>query len=228
MSLTAAKRMMAERAVLEEEKPEYKVFFHNDNLLKFDVYIVALDDSVYKHKLVKLEFNIPPEYPMVPPKVNFRQHTGGRIHPNFYPEGLVCLSILNTWAGNDWTPTYTIHTVISSIRALFDNDPYRYEPGEEDGPKNQENAEYNEFVQYASWRPLLIDYLKEETSEPAKAFLKNFVREHSDSIMTELAKQAADNESVICFYEKYSDGVVLADYEKLIEDMKAAIAAAVA
>lgn len=65
MATTAVSRMMAERAGLEEENSDYKVFFKDDNLLEFDAYIYGPDDSLYRHKLVKLHFSIPYQYPLV-------------------------------------------------------------------------------------------------------------------------------------------------------------------
>jgi len=75
-------------------------------MFHFFVYLTAPEDSVYCHKLLKLEFEIPVRYPIVPPTVKFIQHSGMRIHPNLYVEGKVCLSILGTWAGE---PVRTIY-----------------------------------------------------------------------------------------------------------------------
>ncbi len=118
------KRMSRERVELEKDNSDYFVHFGDDNLLKFEAYIVGPDDTLYQHKFVKLRFEIPDRYPMVgrllppppslsrleslirepkvPPKVTFIQHSGQRIHPNLYVEGKVCLSILGTWPGEPW------------------------------------------------------------------------------------------------------------------------------
>ncbi|KAI1743324.1 ubiquitin-conjugating enzyme/RWD-like protein [Xylaria scruposa] len=170
---SATRRVMTERPRLEQENTDYKVFFKDDNLLEFDAFVYGPDDSLYKHKLVKLRFNIPPAYPYEPPRVTHLQHSGGRIHPNLYVDGNVCLSILGTWFGESWTPCLSIRIVLLSIRALLDNEPYRHEPNCGNHPK------YNEFVQYITWRVLLLDHLKYETDGPMKTFLRNFVRAHA-------------------------------------------------
>lgn len=123
----AAKRMAKERQELEkassqENDPDYFVIFKDDNLFEFDAYIIA-PDTIYRHRLLKLHFEIPQDdYPWKPPRVKFIQHTGYRIHPNLYVEGKVCLSILgyvsspfdrifpltdkgppdSTWPGEPW------------------------------------------------------------------------------------------------------------------------------
>lgn len=107
----AIKRMAKERKELEKDNPDYFVVFKDDDLLKFDAYVVGPDDSLYRHKLIKLHFEIPRDYPMKPPTVKFIQHTGDRIHPNLYVDGKVCLSILGTWQGEPWAYSMTVSSL---------------------------------------------------------------------------------------------------------------------
>lgn len=99
VSPLAVKRMAKEREELEkassqEKSPDYFVIFKDENNFQFDAYIIA-PDTIYRHRLVKLHFEIPQDdYPLKPPNVKFIQHTGQRIHPNLYVDGKVCLSIL--------------------------------------------------------------------------------------------------------------------------------------
>eukprot|EP00955_Chlamydomonas_euryale_P052333 355127-Chlamydomonas_euryale.AAC.10 len=52
----------------------------------------------------------PKEYPSMPPKAYLPK---GFLHPNVYPEGLVCLSILNgdPEMGGQWAPALTVGQV---------------------------------------------------------------------------------------------------------------------
>ncbi|KAI3319691.1 UBC-like protein [Xylariaceae sp. AK1471] len=220
MAFFAIKRVMSERAGLEEENPDYKVFFQDDNLLSFDAYVAGPDDSLYRHKLLKLHFEIPELYPMVPPKVTFIQHSGGRVHPNLYLDGTVCLSILGTWPGEQWTSVLCIHTVLISIRALLDNEPYRHEPERGNDP------EYNKFVQFTTWRALLIDYAENEMAKWAQDFVKNFVRERSARIMEEIFAEKEVNKDVVCLSNPYSECVFRPNYDRLIMDMRAIVSGA--
>jgi len=104
------KRLTRERQRLQEPNSDYFVHFNDQNLLEFDVYIVGPEDSLYRHKFVKIHFTIPSNYPFQPPHCKFVQHSGGRIHPNLYTDGKVCLSILGTWPGEPWSQAMTIHT----------------------------------------------------------------------------------------------------------------------
>ena len=56
------------------------------------------------------------EYPSKPPKCKFDKVL---FHPNVYPSGTVCLSILNE--DEDWRPNITIKQILFGIQDLLDN-----------------------------------------------------------------------------------------------------------
>ncbi|ODQ53046.1 SUMO conjugating enzyme Hus5 [Saitoella complicata NRRL Y-17804] len=58
----------------------------------------------------------PSEYPSKPPKCKF---TPPLFHPNVYPSGTVCLSILNEEEG--WKPAITIKQILLGVQDLLDN-----------------------------------------------------------------------------------------------------------
>ncbi|KUI54999.1 Ubiquitin-conjugating enzyme E2 Z [Cytospora mali] len=215
----AVKRMAKERKELEKENPDYFVVFKDDNLLKFDAYVVGPEDSLYRHKLVKLHFDIPCEYPMKPPTVKFIQHTGDRIHPNLYVDGKVCLSILGTWQGEPWAYSMTCHTVLIVVRSLLDNEPYKHEPGKGDNP------EFNAFVQYSTWKFLLLDYLDREAEPAAKAWLQTYVRQNGQDMLRDLARQHAANARRTTFSCPYKNARVQADYPRLIRTLQEIVSA---
>jgi len=63
---------------------------------------------------VTLEFSN--DYPDKPPKCSF---DAGFFHPNIYPSGRVCLSILDEEGG--WKPSITVRQVLLGIQDLLDN-----------------------------------------------------------------------------------------------------------
>lgn len=94
-SSARSKRLAREIPELREKNRNYFVNIKDEDLTKFEAYIVGPDDSCYAGKLVKLKIEVPPSYPYQPPKCTFIQKQGGRIHPNLYNQGgKVCLSIL--------------------------------------------------------------------------------------------------------------------------------------
>eukprot|EP00918_Siedleckia_nematoides_P049419 GHVU01108361.1.p1 GENE.GHVU01108361.1~~GHVU01108361.1.p1 ORF type:complete len:202 (-),score=36.25 GHVU01108361.1:41-646(-) len=63
---------------------------------------------------IRLDFN--EDYPSKPPKCKFETVL---FHPNIYPSGTVCLSILNE--DEDWKPSITIKQILLGIQDLMDN-----------------------------------------------------------------------------------------------------------
>ena len=158
---------------------------------------------------------LPDNYPLVPPKVTFIQHTGDRIHPNLYTEGKVCLSILGTWPGDPWSYSMTVESVLITIRSLLDNKPYMHEPHQGDNPQ------FNAFVRHNSWRWLLLDYLDREEDAQAKDFLQQYLRNHGDNMIKELENQKLDNAGTKALTSPYKRGSsTKPDYEALLRDLK--------
>lgn len=151
---------------------DYIVHFNEENMSKIYALIKAPSDSVYKHKFIRLDFDIPSDYPHTPPKVTFVNYDGVRIHPNMYQDGKCCSTILNTW-GNDkyekWTSSMGIETILLAFHSFFDNDPYTYEPGGVDDPS------YSVYVQYQSWTTCLIRYIQNETIPLFRQMIENYM-----------------------------------------------------
>lgn len=74
-----------------------------------------------------LLLNFTEDYPTKPPKCIFSPVL---FHPNVYPSGTVCLSILNE--EKDWRPNITIKQILLAIQELLDSpnvkDPAQEEP----------------------------------------------------------------------------------------------------
>jgi len=66
--------------------------------------------------MYKLTMEFTDEYPSKPPKCKFAPTL---FHPNIYPSGTVCLSILNEDKG--WKPSITIKQLLIGIQDLLDN-----------------------------------------------------------------------------------------------------------
>lgn len=134
MSSIAVKRMKKEIQLLGTSKlNEEGIFFDIDEADIFHIHVLFLGpkNTPYANGIFVFEFFFNhTNHPHVPPKVIFHQgYTTTRIHPNFYTDGKVCLSILNTWAGPRWSSCQTIISIIRTIQTLFDDNPLQYEPG---------------------------------------------------------------------------------------------------
>ena len=109
--------------------------------------IIGPEDTVYAYGYYFFEIDYPVDYPYRPPKVTFRTNQDRvRFHPNMYVSGKVCLSILNTWRGEQWTSCQTISSILLTICTLFTNNPLLNEPGISMG--HPDIDKYNDIIEY--------------------------------------------------------------------------------
>mmetsp|Transcript_8655 Transcript_8655/g.14024 ORF Transcript_8655/g.14024 Transcript_8655/m.14024 type:complete len:159 (+) Transcript_8655:172-648(+) len=86
------------------------------NLMRWDAGIPGKKGTIWEGGLFKLRFIYPDDFPSSPPKVQF---VPVLFHPNVYPSGTICLSILN--ADEDWSPTVTLKAILLGVQDLLDN-----------------------------------------------------------------------------------------------------------
>jgi ubiquitin-protein ligase len=114
---------------LEEE---YGIYYkHSEtNILKAYVMIVGPEDSLYFGGYYFFSIDFPLNYPFEPPLFTFLvSDSNTRFHPNFHKSGKVCLSMLNTWRGEQWTSCLTLKSVLITIVSILDSKPMLHEPG---------------------------------------------------------------------------------------------------
>ncbi|KAJ3343240.1 E2 SUMO-conjugating protein ubc9 [Gonapodya sp. JEL0774] len=88
----------------------------NLNLLEWNVGIPGKEKTPWAEGVYTMTITFPEEYPQKPPKCKF---TPPLFHPNVYPSGTVCLSILDE--ATDWKPAITLKQILLGIQDLLDN-----------------------------------------------------------------------------------------------------------
>lgn len=73
-------------------------------------------DTIWAGATYPITITFPEEYPSKPPKIKFPEHF---YHPNVYPSGTICLSILNE--EQDWRPAITLKQIVLGIQELLTN-----------------------------------------------------------------------------------------------------------
>jgi len=177
------------RPLLEND---YLIYVNDENMNKVYTIIKPPYDSVYRHKFIRLDFDIPNEYPYHPPKVTFVNYDYVRIHPNFYEDGRCCSTILNSWPSAEsdgikleaWSSSMGIETILLTFRSFLDNNPYTHEPGGKD------DISYTNYVLYQTWDTCLLKYVNKYiyNSQP-KLFLdyiNEYIMENVSSIFNDL------------------------------------------
>lgn len=79
-------------------------------------------DTPYEHGLFVFDVRLPQDYPASPPLFHYLSQCSGRLNPNLYEDGKVCVSLLGTWAGRGsevWTSKSNVLQVLVSIQGNF-------------------------------------------------------------------------------------------------------------
>ncbi|KAH9033574.1 ubiquitin-conjugating enzyme [Lactarius hengduanensis] len=99
-----------------------------NNLYEWDVMIIGPADTLYEGGFFKARLTFPPEFPLLPPKMRFNTPMW---HPNIYPDGGVCISILHAPgddqygyedAGERWMPVHTVESILLSVISLLSSE----------------------------------------------------------------------------------------------------------
>ena len=118
-----------------------------EDLLTGYALIIGDEDSPYRYGNYMFRFTFPEDYPFSPPKVKYLTNDGIiRYHPNLYKNGTCCLSILNTWKGDQWTACQTILSVLLSISSIFQINSLTLEPGVR--MYHPDVEKYNRIIEY--------------------------------------------------------------------------------
>lgn len=108
------------------------IYYKHDetDLLKGYALIVGPENTPYFGGYYLFEIQYPADYPYSPPNVLYSTNGDDvRFHPNLYKNRKVCLSILNTWRGEQWTSCETIRSILLHLCMLFTQNPLLHEPG---------------------------------------------------------------------------------------------------
>ena len=118
--------------IIKNPLEDIGIYYKHDerDMLKGYALIIGPADTPYQDGNYMFELNYPTEYPFLPPKVTYYTNLNGvRFNPNLYRNGKVCLSILNTWKGDQWTSCETIRSILLALLGVFTPVPLLNEPG---------------------------------------------------------------------------------------------------
>ncbi|KAG0343694.1 Ubiquitin-conjugating enzyme E2 15 [Podila humilis] len=97
----------------------------DSNIYEWEIMIMGPHDTLYEGGFFKALMTFPHDYPVMPPKLKF---TTDMYHPNVYPNGEVCISILHPpgedkygyeQASERWSPVHTVETILISVISML-------------------------------------------------------------------------------------------------------------
>jgi ubiquitin-conjugating enzyme E2 Z len=155
-------------------------YIHDDtDILKGYAMIVGPIDTPYFGGFYFFELNYPNDYPHSPPKVTYCTNGNDiRFNPNLYKNGRVCISLLNTWRGDQWTSCQTISTILLTLCTLLCKEPLLNEPGV--NKEHRDINSYNEIIEYSNLDVAVCDIVKKKNGVYQPFFDKfySFVKEN--------------------------------------------------
>lgn len=124
----AMKRLQSEyKQLLKDPSPYYSIDVDMKNFMVWNIVLFGTDpDSPFYGGSFKCSLKFPSEYPNKPPEFKFHTNI---FHPNIYPDGKACISILregkDEWGYEDiaerWNPSHSVNTIIMSIASMISN-----------------------------------------------------------------------------------------------------------
>ena len=118
---------MSEYKKLSKE-PWTNIELVHDNIHEWIVALIVLNpDSQYYGGYFKAQMKFPTDYPYNPPEFRLLRPL---FHPNVYPDGKLCISILHPpgddetsgeTAAERWSPAQSVESVLISILSLLDD-----------------------------------------------------------------------------------------------------------
>lgn len=102
MASTAVEQLRRERPTLMADNDAFKVFINDDDPTKFVAFIKGPEESIYQHKLLKFNIEIPPTYPqvsmlIVPYMVYSPRKCEARLIIFFSPKGSSDVQVCPAW-----------------------------------------------------------------------------------------------------------------------------------
>lgn len=200
-------------------------YMHDDeDMLKGYALIIGPEDTPYFCGNYFFEFNFPCNYPHSPPAVKYCTNGENiRFNPNLYANEKVCISLLNTWRGEQWTSCQTITTLLLTLCSLLCKDPLLNEPGVT--KTHTDFSNYTKIIEYKNIDIAIIKIIQKTRgiynnkfdifySIVKESFLKN-----QEKIKKYLEDKATNQKSIERITTNlYSMNNVLINYQKLLNE----------
>ena len=172
------------KEIIKNPLESHGIYYKHDDedLLKGKALIIGPQGTPYENGFYLFEIKYPSNYPYSPPKIIYKTNDGvTRFNPNLYKCGKVCLSVLNTWRGEQWSSCQTISSVLLVLCTVLNDTPFLNEPGVTKTHIDYDN--YNSILKFKNMEVAIINMLTNEdiillfsdfTQVMKENFLKSF------------------------------------------------------
>ena len=169
-------------------------YVHSEtNIYEGYAMIIGPSDTSYADGFYFFKFVYPKDYPFSPPQLKYCTNDGmTRFNPNLYKNGKVCVSVLNTWHGPQWTSCQSIRSVLLTLITLFIDNPLLNEPGFR--VDNKQCKPYRDIIEYMNYKTAIHGMITQKFIPPEfigfYPLIKSHISENKDVIFERLDKLA--------------------------------------
>jgi ubiquitin-conjugating enzyme E2 Z len=202
------------------------IYYSHDeiDILKGYAMIIGPKDTPYYGGFYFFEIDFPHNYPFSPPKLTYLTNNGHiRFNPNLYTNGKVCISILNTWHGEQWSSCQTITSILLTICSILNNNPLLNEPGITSSHIDIPN--YNRIIRFSNLSVAVCDMISKLRLLPQFEIFYSIMKEdffkNYDNFIDIIDKHLNDEtETNKLFIVGFYNLKVLIDYKILKEKIQ--------
>ena len=197
-------------------------YFHDeDDILLGKALIIGPSDTPYANGYYFFKFKFPTDYPYSPPHITYHTNDGvTRFNPNLYRNGKVCLSILNTWKGPQWTSCQTIRSVLMCLcGSVLNDEPLLNEPGITKNHLDYKN--YLDSITFKNYETAILgmlnsEYIQEQFTEFYNIIVIHFLKNY-ELIINQMNKDAIDDANISISIYKMATSIKYAEVREKLE-----------
>lgn len=185
------------------------------------------EGTPYEHGNYLFKFHFPKEYPYEPPKLTYLTNDGQtRFNPNFYRDGKVCLSLLNTWQGEKWSACQSIRSILITLQMTMNEKPLLNEPGINEDMHFSSIRKYNRLIAFKNVELTIVNYNESSQHIPIqREEIKQVISEHFSSTRDKVIDRVQSHigqsyDKSIIRLNLYSQNAYV-DYERLFRELNA-------
>jgi ubiquitin-conjugating enzyme E2 Z len=219
------------KQIIKEPLHDNGIYYQHDeeDMMKGYAMIIGAKDTPYYGGFYMFEFSFPTNYPHSPPVVTYLTNGDGiRFNPNLYKNGKVCVSVLNTWKGDQWTSCQNISTILLALCMVLCDKPLLNEPGITE--KHKDFKRYTSIIEFKSIEIAMLNMLNKKEGYYLNKFdrffphMKEYFEKNSEDLKKYLLGLWSKSEpgSVIISTSLYSMRVTI-NYNKLVRYFESTI-----
>jgi ubiquitin-conjugating enzyme E2 G1 len=119
------RRLQSELKEMTKDPNElFSVFPSENNFYQWNISMFGPTNTIFEGALIKAIIEFPNEYPNKAPQFKFITQL---FHPNVYPDGKVCISILHEGIdeygyenlSERWNPSHSVNSILISILSIL-------------------------------------------------------------------------------------------------------------